>query len=170
MTFQTALATALPPVAPLHSPNTATAILMVARSLQSDLAQGFQIDAGLIVVLIIGFAVGDIGKEQALSDRFRLLNSSLFHCDNPFGHTGVFVDDGQKGFGLFEGEHHGDGNHAHQPDGQSAARNCIGDALALFDAKEHLSLNKASQFRGRTCHSLAPKNVWSAPLLQGFCG
>ncbi|WP_050521955.1 bifunctional class I SAM-dependent methyltransferase/DEAD/DEAH box helicase [Pseudorhodobacter wandonensis] len=45
MTFQTALATALPPVAPLHSPNTADAILMVAQSLQSDLAQGFQIDA-----------------------------------------------------------------------------------------------------------------------------
>jgi hypothetical protein len=45
MTFQNALATALPPFAPQHSPNTATAILMVARSLQSDLAQGFQIDA-----------------------------------------------------------------------------------------------------------------------------
>jgi hypothetical protein len=45
MTFQTALATALPPVAPLHSSNTAAAILMVAQSLQSDLAQGFQIDA-----------------------------------------------------------------------------------------------------------------------------
>ena len=45
MTFQTAVATALPLVAPLQCPDTAAAIVIVAQSLQPDLAQGFQIDA-----------------------------------------------------------------------------------------------------------------------------
>jgi P-loop containing NTP hydrolase pore-1/C-terminal domain on Strawberry notch homologue len=45
MTFQTSVATALPLVAPLQCPDTADAILIVAQSLQPDLAQGFQIDA-----------------------------------------------------------------------------------------------------------------------------
>ena len=45
MTFQTSVATALPLVAPLQCPDTAAAIVIVAQSLQSDLAQGFQIDA-----------------------------------------------------------------------------------------------------------------------------
>ena len=45
MTFQTSVATALPLVAPLPCPDTAAAILIVAQSLQPDLAQGFQIDA-----------------------------------------------------------------------------------------------------------------------------
>ncbi|GHC37017.1 methylase [Gemmobacter nanjingensis] len=45
MTFQTSVATALSLVAPLQCPDTADAILIVAQSLQPDLAQGFQIDA-----------------------------------------------------------------------------------------------------------------------------
>ena len=49
MTSQTAVAPVLPPVAPPQfpspSPETAAAILSVAEALQSDLAQGFQIDA-----------------------------------------------------------------------------------------------------------------------------
>ena len=45
MTFQTSVATALPLVAPLQCPDTAAAIVIVAQSLQPDLAQGFQIDA-----------------------------------------------------------------------------------------------------------------------------
>jgi hypothetical protein len=45
MMFQTSVATALPLVAPLQCPDTADAILIVAQSLQPDLAQGFQIDA-----------------------------------------------------------------------------------------------------------------------------
>jgi hypothetical protein len=45
MTFQTSLATALPLVASLQCPDTAAAIVIVAQSLQPDLAQGFQIDA-----------------------------------------------------------------------------------------------------------------------------
>ena len=45
MTFQTAVAPVLTPVAPLPSSDTAAAILAVAEALQSDLAQGFQIDA-----------------------------------------------------------------------------------------------------------------------------
>jgi hypothetical protein len=45
MTFQTSLATAQPLVAPLQCTDTAAAILIVAQSLQPDLAQGFQIDA-----------------------------------------------------------------------------------------------------------------------------
>jgi hypothetical protein len=40
-----------------------------------------------------------------------------------------------------------DSDHAHEADGQPAARNRIGDALALFDAVEHLGLEKTSQFR-----------------------
>ncbi len=44
MTFQTSVSTALPLVAPLQCPDTAAAIVMVAQSLQPDLAQGFQID------------------------------------------------------------------------------------------------------------------------------
>ena len=45
MTFQTSVASALPLVAPLQCPDTAAAIVIVAQSLQPDLAQGFQIDA-----------------------------------------------------------------------------------------------------------------------------
>ncbi len=47
MTFQTAVAPVLPPVAPLQfpSPDTAAAIIAVAEALQPDLAQGFKIDA-----------------------------------------------------------------------------------------------------------------------------
>ena len=45
MMFQTSVATALPLVSPLQCPDTADAILIVAQSLQPDLAQGFQIDA-----------------------------------------------------------------------------------------------------------------------------
>ncbi len=45
MTFQTSVATALPLVAPLQCPDTAAPIVVVAQSLQPDLAQGFQIDA-----------------------------------------------------------------------------------------------------------------------------
>jgi hypothetical protein len=47
MTFQTAVAPVLPPVALPQSPSTdpAAAILAVAEALQPDLAQGFQIDA-----------------------------------------------------------------------------------------------------------------------------
>lgn len=45
MTFQTSVAPALPLVAPLQCPDTAAAIVIVAQSLQPDLAQGFQIDA-----------------------------------------------------------------------------------------------------------------------------
>ena len=45
MTFQTSVATALPLVAPLQCPDTAAAIVIVAQSLQPDLARGFQIDA-----------------------------------------------------------------------------------------------------------------------------
>jgi hypothetical protein len=45
MMFQTFVATALPLVAPLQCPDTAAAIVIVAQSLQPDLAQGFQIDA-----------------------------------------------------------------------------------------------------------------------------
>jgi hypothetical protein len=45
MTFQTSVATALPLVTPQQCPDTAAAILIVAQSLQPDLAQGFQIDA-----------------------------------------------------------------------------------------------------------------------------
>ena len=48
MTFQTAVAPVLPPVAPPQfpspSPETAAAIIAVAEALQPDLAQGFQID------------------------------------------------------------------------------------------------------------------------------
>ena len=46
MTFQTAVAPVLPPVALLQSrsPDTAAAIIAVAEALQPDLAQGFQID------------------------------------------------------------------------------------------------------------------------------
>ena len=45
MTFQTSVATALPLVAPLQCSDTAAPIVVVAQSLQPDLAQGFQIDA-----------------------------------------------------------------------------------------------------------------------------
>ena len=47
MTFQTAVAPVLVPVAPPQSPSpdTAVAIIAVAEALQPDLAQGFQIDA-----------------------------------------------------------------------------------------------------------------------------
>ena len=45
MTFQTSVATALPLVAPLQCPDTAAAIVIVAQSLQPDLAQGFKIDS-----------------------------------------------------------------------------------------------------------------------------
>ena len=47
MTFQTAVAPVLVPVAlpQSPSPDTAAAIIAVARALQPDLAQGFQIDA-----------------------------------------------------------------------------------------------------------------------------
>ncbi|SEO04643.1 hypothetical protein SAMN04488103_11123 [Gemmobacter aquatilis] len=49
MTFQTAVAPVLPPVAPPQfpspSPETAAAIIAVASALQPDLAQGFQVDA-----------------------------------------------------------------------------------------------------------------------------
>ena len=40
MTFQTAVATALTPVAPSQTPDTAAAIIVVAEALQHDLAQG----------------------------------------------------------------------------------------------------------------------------------
>jgi hypothetical protein len=47
MTFQTAVASVLVPVALPRppSPDTAAAIIAVAEALQPDLAQGFQIDA-----------------------------------------------------------------------------------------------------------------------------
>ena len=47
MTFQTAVAPVLAQVAPPQSPSpdSAAAIIAVARALQPDLAQGFQIDA-----------------------------------------------------------------------------------------------------------------------------
>ena len=47
MTFQTAVAPVLPPIAlpQSPSPDTAAAIIAVAEALQPDLAQGFQIDA-----------------------------------------------------------------------------------------------------------------------------
>ena len=49
MTFQTAVAPVLAPVAPTQFPSTsldtASAIIAVAEALQPDLAQGFQIDA-----------------------------------------------------------------------------------------------------------------------------
>ena len=45
MTFQTAVAPLLAPVAPLPSPHTAAAIIVVAEALLHDLSQGFQIDA-----------------------------------------------------------------------------------------------------------------------------
>ena len=45
MTLQTPVVPALAPVAPLPSSDTAAAILSVAEALQSDLEQGFQVDA-----------------------------------------------------------------------------------------------------------------------------
>ena len=48
-----------------------------------------------------------------------------------------------------DGQQEGDdGDHAHKADGEPPARHRIGDALALFDAVEHLGLEKTSQFRG----------------------
>jgi hypothetical protein len=99
-------------------------------------------------VLVIGFAVGDIGKEQALPDGLGLFDPGLLDRDHAFGHAGVLVDDGEEGFGLLQGEQGDDGDHAHEADGQPAARHQIGDALALFDAVEHLGFEKTSQFRG----------------------
>ena len=65
-----------------------------------------------------------------------------------FGHAGVLVDDGEEGLGLLQWQEGDDGDHAHEADGETAARHRIGDAFALFHAEEHLGLEKTSQFRG----------------------
>ena len=45
-------------------------------------------------MLVIGFSVGDIGKEQALPDGLGLFDPGLLHRDHAFGDPSVFVDDG----------------------------------------------------------------------------
>ena len=83
-----------------------------------------------------------------MADGLGLFHSRLLDRHHAFGHTGVLVDDGEEGFGLLQGQEGDDGDHPHEADGEPAARNRIGDALALLHAEEHLGFEKTSQFRG----------------------